>query len=83
MSPTLLCGEQYKISEMLSFFFPEIDIKCKNCQTITQQPEEIQIPIIILQFQNDKSHIYRVDEETILRIKEEYNRLGLIKDVEA
>lgn len=70
------------ILEIFSFIFAEKLMKFKVCQNLIRKPSEDEIPIIIEQYHTGKAHLHRGVNETVRRIKENYNWTGLIKDVE-
>lgn len=70
------------VLEILSYIFAEKDIKWKICQNLTKTPDKEEIPIILDHYHNGKKYLHRGINETIRRIKEQYNWPGLTKDVE-
>lgn len=70
------------ILEIFSYIFADKDIKLKICQNLVTTPDEDQIPIILDQYHTGKNNLHRGINETLKRIREKYNWLGITKDVE-
>lgn len=66
--------------EIWPFVFADTDIKL--CQNIVRTPEKVKIPQILEYYHCGKNNLHRGINERVRSIKEKYDWLGLVKDVE-